>query len=287
VASKACVACNREIPAAFQKCSSCGAAQPNTSQAPAAKEKRCSTCRSPYSAKLEECPFCARDRATGVQPSAFGATRTSLPAKPLREDAAAAEEPAGDRTLGSAALFGVPLLVAGIWGVARVVYAQPLGPADSAWAGRGVVVALLVAISVGLGFVRRARGPLADAVEEVGLPKVVATGVIASAVAFVPAVYFVAGAVQWLNTFGIEERAQLVDCKVASMWSVPGKYGEGWYLTYACDLGGEHVFGTSNRLAAKPALVEGGVVRFRAGSGRLGRWVRLSDPLPPTELPVP
>lgn len=287
MASKACVACNREIPAAFQKCGFCGSAQPTTSQAPAAKEKRCPTCRSPYAAKLDECPFCARDRASGVQPAAFGATRTSLPAKPLREEPPAPEEPTERRTLGSAALFGLPLLFAGIWGVARIVFSQPLGAAESAWGGSSVGLGLLVAVLLGVGFVRRALGPFGEAIEDAGLTRVLATGSVAAAVAFVPAVYFVAGGARWVNAFGIDERAQLVDCKVASIWSAAGKHGDVWYLTYACDAGGDHLFGTSDPLASKPPVTEGGTVRFRAARGRLGRWVRLSDPLPPTELPVP
>jgi hypothetical protein len=281
------VGCTRLIAASFQKCSFCGADQP-APEPPAAKETRCSTCKRPYSSKLSECPFCARDRAAGVEPAAFGATLVprSLRPSPMRNHER--DDDDGDvRFFSSAALFGFPVAIGAIWGVAQIFYTTSLGGQETSGVmGPSIVVALFVAPLLAMGFVRRSYRTLNAAIESAGLSKVLVIGFAASAVALIPAALSVAGFIHWLNGVGADSRVQIVECKVGSVWRRMRKGVDmGWQMSYSCDVDGEHLIGTVGPLRTRPDVVEGGGVRFRAARGRVGYWIRLGEPMAPSAPP--
>ena len=244
---------------------------------PAVKEVRCATCKRPHAAKLAECPFCARDRAAGVEPAAFGATRRQS-LRPKAGD----DDTTGSRWVGSALLFGVPLLLGAIWGVVELVYTTPLGGEESSPSSAiSVVAALFIAPLLAILFVRRAQRTLADAIENLGISTTIIIGFVATGVAFIPAVLFVTGCLQWWNGMGADVHPRIVECNVGSVWHPTRKGTDmGWSVSYTCDVEGDHLVGTIGGLAAAPNVTEGGPIHFRAARGRLGRWLRLGEPVP-------
>jgi hypothetical protein len=190
------------------------------------------------------------------------------------------EDDEGNRTLGSATLFGLPLLVGSVWGIAQSLYSSPLGEQESGKAR--LVVTLFLVPLIALGFLRRAYGSLSDAVEGEGLVKVGGIFVLVSAIVLVPTSLTISGIVTWLNGMAIDGREQDVQCTAGSAWHRTRKGTDmGWHLSYSCELGGETIRGAIEHLHDRPEAAEGGPVRFRAARGRFGHWLRLSDPLPP------
>lgn len=285
MSAKACVACTKWIPATARECGFCGHAQPSVSGAPE-KEARCATCKRPYAATLERCPFCERDRAAGVAPTAFGPT-TSLSPPVFVDDTP--DEGSARSLLSSAGLLAAPLLVGAAWGLWEIAHLVPLGGAESSGPWRaGIALGALAAPLLGVAFVRRVYRSTAAAAEAIGATRALLLGAGVALLSLAPAIVLFAGLASFVNGTGTDAREQIVDCKLGSIWNrTRGVADMGWHMSYFCELGGERLAGSTFVSATRPDFVEGGLVRFRAARGRLGYWIRLSDPSKVGEIPLP
>jgi hypothetical protein len=260
--SKACVSCKKLIAEAFAKCTYCGAEQPAVAP-PAPKELRCATCKRPYSPKLATCPFCAR--SASVPPGAAPPTSVVPVPRPAEENP----------LLGTAVLFGVPLAVGAICGVLQWVTTKRLGGGDLlGLTGPSPLLALLLAPLLGLGFVRRAYGPVGEAIDEVGLPQVAKRVAAVAAIAFVPTALTISGALGWFNGMDAADHEQDLTCTVGSAFHTASS----WHITYTCrtGVGAEQVTGSFDQ--ANQLGPEGTLFHLRAAHGRLGYWLRAGDP---------
>lgn len=197
-----------------------------------------------------------------------------------------AEDPES-RTLGSAALFGVPVLLGAIWGIAQALHATQLGGRESSGLiGPSLLASLLLSPLLTLGFVRRSYGTLAAAAESAGLPKLLGSIAALAAIALIPTALTVSGLVTWFNGLGIDSREEEVECTVISTWHRIRKGTDlGWHMSYSCPIDGETLLGSIDHLSSRPEVGKGDAVRFRAARGRFGIWVRRSEPLPATTGP--
>ena len=256
---------------AAETCGFCGTDQPAAAAA-LAKETRCSTCRRPYSAKLSECPFCERDRAAGIAPTAFGRTASLKP--PVFEP----EEVAGPPSwLGTVLLFGVPLGLLAAFGALQATRTEVIGEAGP-WR-TSAVLATIAAPLLGVAFVRRRYETLEGAVDELGGTKAFLLGALVAVLACVPAALGFFGAVDAVNASGLDTREETIPCTVGSIWHrTRADKDLGWQMSYWCDVRGEHLTDSLERLPARPDLVVGGTVHVRAARGRLGYWIRLGEP---------
>lgn len=267
VADKPCVACKKPIAEAFAICSFCKAEQPRVSAPP--KEVRCARCKRPHSARLRECPFCLRQGGASVPPR-------EPPLVPAPE---AVPETASREALINVAIFGGPLLGLALWGAHRWFSTERLGGHESSGlmipaAAFGIVLALGLAA----GYVRRAYGPLGDAIADEGAPRIVTHLLVATVLFSAPASLVVYGVASWINTFGMTAHEEDVVCVADSVRQ--GARG-GWDLSYSCPVEGGTLRGEVRGLASKPEVAEEEPFRFRGVRGALGIWLRLSDPLPP------
>lgn len=255
---------------------------------PVARETRCPTCKRPYSVKLEECPFCARDRAPAAQ-NTEGLTPPINPAssgRTPRSDSSrdVVSEDDRSRVVTSAILFGVPVFLGAIWGIAEAMHNGRLGGEESSGLiGPSIAIAILVAPVFVVLAVRRSYGSLAEAFDVHGFNK--AIGIIAgiSLLSLAPTALTISGFATWLNGFSIEDRAKDVTCKVTGLRA---KGELGFTLAYSCEVEGELLVGHVD-VKTDPHVTEGGAVRFRAAKGRVGLWVRLSEPFPPNATLIP
>lgn len=271
--AKPCLGCGRLLATAAETCGFCGTDQPAAAAA-LAKEARCATCRRPYSAKLRECPFCERDRAAGIAPTAFGRTASLKP--PVFEPETTSDD-GPPSWLATALVFAVPLGVAAAWGVWQATQTAIIGDARP-WRAAGVL-AVLTAPLVGVAFVRRRYLTLEAAIDELGGAKAFLVGALVAVVALVPTALGFFGAIGAINTAGLDAREESIACTVGSIWHrTRADKDLGWQMSYWCDVRGEHLTDSLERLPARPDLVEGGIVHVRAARGRLGYWIRLGEP---------
>lgn len=87
------------------------------------------------------------------------------------------------------------------------------------------------------------------------------------------------GLAKWFNAFDVEDREQPLDCILTSKRRV-----NGWVYRYRCTVeGGLELDGVFvDRAHEVPLAVETGEpVRMEAARGRLGIWLRRSDPITP------
>jgi hypothetical protein len=270
--AKNCVACRKLIPETFAKCSYCGAAQPVVS-APQAKARRCQTCTREYSAKLAECPFCARGMSVPpIQARSSGASGggpTSLGPAP---------EPEENHLTGSIVLFGAPLAVGAVCGGFLWSQTNRLGDAGVfGLAGPSVIVGVLLAPLIGLAFIRRVHGPLGQAQDDLGLPKLAGQIAGVAAIALLPAVLTISAALSWYNRMGASD--QELRCTVTSAFHDASKNAD-WHIAFTCVAPGDP--GSVPGVVDGPnplELADGSTFRLRAELGRLGWWRRTGEPL--------
>jgi hypothetical protein len=282
VNAKNCVACHKLIPETFAKCTYCGAEQPVVS-APPPKEKRCNTCKRAYSAKLADCPYCAR----GMSLPPTVPTPSGLPGVPSAASLPPALRPDADDSpiLSSVVLFGAPLLVGAVCGgwqwvsVHRLAEGEALG-LNGPSAGLALVLAPLLAF----GFVRRCHGGLADAIAAIGTRKLGGQIAAAAAVAFFPVALTLSGLLGWYNAIGASQREEELRCTVTSAFHrTKGSEDNGWHVEFVCKGASvDQVSGAIDRPTGKTAsgLESGATFRIKASPGQLGWWLRDGDPAP-------
>lgn len=292
MSAKACVACGKLIAQSFTTCSFCKAEQPAQAAPAPQKEKRCDACRRPYAAKLEECPFCARAKVgAGTAPSSSSskaaAASPSSGRLPHLEGSRVEEDDEGHRLVSSLLFFGIPLALGATWGIAQSMMGNRLG--ESSVFGPSMAVGIVVAPAFAVLFVRRVvGGNLGDAVDDVGLPKLAGYVAGAAAVALLPTALTIMGIVLWFNGLAVSDREQDVACKAGSIVHNMRKgIDSGWSVSYTCEIEGQPLVGTVDRIMTKPELEENSPIKLRAIKGRAGIWLRVSDPLPPTAITTP
>jgi hypothetical protein len=275
--AKNCVACHKLIAETFAKCTYCGADQPVVA-APPPKETRCSTCKRAYSAKLAACPYCARGMSlppTVAAPSRQpGSPRAASLPPGLRADAE--DHP----ILSSVVLFGAPLLVGAICGAWQSATTNRLAESDGlGFNGPSFGLALVLAPLLAFAFVRRCHGGIADAVADLGMPKLGLQIAGAAAIAFFPLALTLSGALGWYNAIGAGQREQELRCTVTSSFHrTKGDQARAWHIEFACKgTNAEQVPGAFDRPTG--ALESGATFRIKAAPGQLGWWLRQGDPL--------
>ena len=213
-----------------------------------------------------------------MKPAAFGLASAGSSLRPGVVATEEAEDDGSPRTTSSALFFGLPLALGAVWGVISITTATPLADHDGAtFSAKALVGAILIAPAVAALFVRRAYGSLERATAALGASKALTLGLVAAAVALVPAGLSTMAVLYAAN--GVGSHPRLVECKASSVWRAVD--GQGWNISYACDVDGEHLVGTLSQLRTKPEVEDGGRVDFRAARGRLGRWIRLGVPITP------
>jgi hypothetical protein len=276
--AKPCLACGRLIASSAEACGFCGAEQASVAAA-LAKETRCKTCKRPYAAKLAACPFCARDRAAGIAPTPFGPTASLRP--PVFEDESSPDDDAEVRpVLGVVLSFAIPLVALALLGLWQSIGNTPLASDDAYGPLRpSLLLALLASPLAGFYFVVRRYRSWSAALDALGAAKAAGLGALVALVAYVPLTLALAGLLAFLNGAGVESREQTLPCKVGSIWHRLHDGADlGWQMSYFCEVRGEPVIGSFDRLPARPDFVEGGPVFVRASRGRLGYWIRLGEP---------
>jgi hypothetical protein len=272
VSAKNCIGCNKLIAAGAAECPHCQAAQPEAN-APPPKELRCQTCKRPYSAKLAQCPFCARGMSVPAGPPI--PSRAPTPPVVIPEN----------RILSTAVLFGVPLVVGAVAGVVQLVSSTRLGEGDVVGLnGPSTLAAFFLAPALAAGFVRRAYDAFGEIIDEIGLPKLLGRIGIVAAIALVPTALTISGLVGWFNGMNAAAETREIPCQVSSSFHRTKQ--NDWHIVFTCEASGERVTGEFDR-ASQDSLADGVPFRVRAARGRLGYWIRTSDPLTDTTTASP
>lgn len=149
-----------------------------------------------------------------------------------------------------------------------------------------MMVGVVVGIVLGVVFVRHVENPLSRSIAaDESVPKMLGAIGVITVLATLPTALFAYGLAMWINTLGVP--AVSIDCQIRSATHSTRKGRDaGWNVSYACELDGEKMNGYLWTLTEPPAK-EGEPTRFVAARGRLGIWIRQSDPLVSTAKPTP
>jgi hypothetical protein len=275
---KSCIACKRPMAVTMNACPFCQAVQPEQST-DAPREIKCEKCSRKYSTKLVACPFCAKDEAKPQPGVPFRGPGPGdvLPAPPplVGEDARAEAEAKATGAWLKLAALALLLVLTTLWSFASSVGGDRLGDEDTGLFGPCLLAGVVLAAGTGFLFHRWSdRGALPIA------------GVVAAAM-IIPWAGTAYGMAKWLNAFAIDDREQPIDCVLESKTQQHTKRGaNSWVYRYRCSVeGGVELHGTAYDFASIPIAADtGDRVRMTAARGRLGIWLRLSDPVTPPRL---
>lgn len=265
---KSCIACNRPMAVKFDACPFCQAVQPQRS-IDHAREIKCEKCARRYSTKLAACPFCAKEGSAKEIP----AKEIETP-PPRREDVRAdAEAKETGVWLKLGALAAIVVLTA-FWSLASSIGGDRLGDESSGLFGPCLFAGVVLAVGTAFLFHRWTDGQ--------ALP---ITGIVAAAM-IIPWTGTSYGMAKWLNAAGIDEREQPIDCILTSKHHERSRRGAdlGWVYRYRCTVeGGQELNGSYHDygIAPRVGVETGEPIRMTAARGRLGIWLRRSDPITP------
>jgi hypothetical protein len=229
-----------------------------------------------YSAKLDACPFCAQDEAKPRAGDPFrgprpGAIVAEPPASPEEDARAAAEAKARGVWVRLTALAMLVVFTAA-WAFASSVGGDRLGDEETGLFGPCLFAGVVLAVGTGYLFHRWSEGQ--------ALP---IAGIVAAAM-IAPCAGASYGMAKWFNGFAIEDREQSIDCVLTTKTQQHGKRGGSmWVYRYRCSVeGGLELHGTAYDFASVPIASDTGeAIRMDVARGRLGIWLRRSDPITP------
>lgn len=191
---------------------------------------------------------------------------------------------------GNLLLFLGPVVVCAVWGIAQAFNSHRLGGEESSgMQGPCLTLGLILAPLLTLAFVYRIFGSFADAIDDVGGPKLFVGVAAIATIGIIPTALGCYGIMAWVNGLAIADREQTVECKAGSAWRAASRRGGRWTLPYSCDVAGDHLLG-SLTMGDRPAITDGTTFRVRAARGRFGYWVKLEEPSfsePPPPPPPP
>jgi hypothetical protein len=164
------------------------------------------------------------------------------------------------------------VVLGALWSFASSVGGDRLGNEDSGLFGPCLFAGVVLAAGTGWLFHRWSDGravPIA--------------GIVAAAM-IIPWASTAYGMAKWFNAFAVEDREQPIDCALVSKKQLHGKRGGSyWEYRYRCNVeGGVELHGEYTDFSSLPLAAETGEsIRVTAARGRLGIWLRRSDPITP------
>jgi hypothetical protein len=169
------------------------------------------------------------------------------------------------------AIAGIVVLT-GLWSFASNVGGERLGEEDSGLFGPCLFAGVVLAAGTGFLFHRWSDGQ--------ALPL---SGIVAAAM-IIPWASTAYGMAKWWNGFAVEDEEQPIDCILTDKRRDHPKRGaQSWAYRYRCNVeGGLELHGGAHDYAEIPVAAESGeTVRITAVRGRLGIWLRRSEPTTP------
>jgi hypothetical protein len=169
-------------------------------------------------------------------------------------------------------VLGAVVVLTAIWSFMSEVGGDRLGDESTGLMGPCLFAGVVLAAGTGFLFHRWSDGQ--------AIPL---TGIV-TAIMILPWAGASYGMAKWFNGAGIDDREQPIDCILTSKSRNHSRRGGdlGWQYTYECKVEGDlELHGRARDYGSVPAVTSepGERIRMTAARGRLGIWLRRSNPI--------